>query len=76
MADIKIILKKDETIEEVDNLLFKALDMHASGDVHLEESFDDPAMVSTFDKLSDEQKKIYLEMLEEIYMEIDKQYME
>jgi hypothetical protein len=76
MADIKIILKKDETIEQVDNLLFKALDLHASGDVHLEESFDDPAMISTFDQLEKTQKQIYMEMLEEIFMEIDKQYTE
>jgi hypothetical protein len=71
---IKIILDKNETKEDADAALLKALDLHRDGEVHLDASFEDAAMVDTEQRLRDTHDKIYQEMLEEINEALEDQY--
>ena len=75
MARVKILLDKNETLDEVDSLLLKAMDLHTSGDVHDDEMFEDPAMADVNQRMNDIQKRIYDEMIEEIIMELDSEYL-
>ncbi len=74
MAKVKIFLDKDETMQEAEESLFKALNHHSSGDVHEEESFADPAMTDLFNKLQQLHKTIYAEMLMDINDVLDQDY--
>ncbi len=74
MAEIKIFLGKDETVEEVESDLFKALNHHVSGEVHTEDKFSDPAIQDTAETMQEIHKKIYQDMLTEIFTELDKEY--
>jgi len=67
MAIIKIILEKDETEEEVNECLCKAL-MHQHGG---EDRFDDPVL----DNIEQEWNKLYRKTLEEMFKEVD-EYLE
>lgn len=71
---IKIILDKDQTKEEAEDLLFKALELHKNGEVHIDESFDDAAMIDTENRLKTIHSKIYADMLEEINEALEEQY--
>lgn len=71
MPKVKIQLNKHETIEEADEALLKALLHHVNGDVHLKESFDDPAMVDISQRMADMHEKVYKEMLQEIIEALD-----
>lgn len=73
MAKVKILLDKNETIEDIEESLFKALDFHRQGGVHTEE-FADPAMSDLNDQLVVEHEKMLAAMLEEIFNELDKEY--
>lgn len=75
MAKVKIFLGKDETIEEVESDLNKAFNFHASGEVHDEQMFNDPAMNHAVQRMDEVQRKIFEEMLREIFDEIDKDYL-
>jgi hypothetical protein len=74
MAKVKVYTEGDETHFDVDRDLYKALDHHASGDVHMRESFDDPAMVALSRKLDNLHEQIYKDMLEEIQAVLDEEY--
>lgn len=74
MAKVQIILEDGETQRDAEEGLHKALNYHASGDVHDSESFDDPAMIDVSHRMEQEHKKIYQEMLNEIFLELDKDY--
>lgn len=76
MAKVKIFLEKGETLADADNALFKALNHHASGDVHLRESFDDPAMVDAANRMEELFKKQYKEMIDEIIATLESEYNE
>lgn len=75
MAKVKVILEKGETKADADEALFKALNLHASGDIHVTESFEDPAMIDTTNVLKDKYEKIYADMIQEIFNELNKEYM-
>lgn len=74
MAKVKIYLDSDETQEEAEDSLFKAMNLHNSGDIHSSHSFQDPAMVSVAEKMEREHKKIYADMLQEIFEVLDQDY--
>ena len=74
MPKVKIYLEKGETIEEAEELLRKALDLHSSGDIHVEESYDDPAMIHTQERMEEIHNKIYDEMLQEVIEAINEEY--
>jgi len=63
---VKIQLNKNQTIEDAEELLFKALDLHRSGDIHLLESFDDPAMIDVSQRMEKIYEDIYKDMMDEI----------
>lgn len=71
---VKIILDKNETVEEAEELLFKALDLHRTGEVHTRESFDDPAMVDIEDRVLKSYSDMHKDMLEEISEALDEEY--
>lgn len=74
MAKIKIIADENETIEEAEKLLEKAMEFHSSGDAHDDESFDDPAMTDVLNDMENTHKRIYLEMMQEIFQVLDEEY--
>jgi hypothetical protein len=73
MANIKVELKKGETIRSVEELMFKALEAQRTGDVHTEK-FEDPAMDDLVMKMAEAHKDMYQELLEEIFRELDAEY--
>lgn len=74
MAKIKVELEPGEDILSADEALFKALDHHRSGDAHLRESFDDPAMVDLSKRLFQAHEDIYEDMINEINEALDEDY--
>lgn len=73
---VKVIAEGSETQKDLDDGLFKAVDYHASGDAHMRESFDDPAMVDLSNKLAEAHEIIYQELLQEVQDELDKEYLD
>lgn len=74
MSKVKIFLGKNETIEDAELDLFKALNHHVSGEVHQSDNFEDPAIKASADQLEIIHKKIYKEMIDEINLELEKEY--
>lgn len=74
MAKIKVILENGETILDADNKLLKALNHHASGDIHIKESFEDPVMIDVTHFMESEYQKIYKDMIQEINDVLDEEY--
>jgi hypothetical protein len=75
MAKVKIYLAPGETTQDAEDSLLKALNHHNSGDVHSSHSFQDPAMIAVADRMESTHKKIYQDMLTEIFEELDKDYL-
>lgn len=74
MAKVKIFLDKEESLRDAEDQIFKALNHHASGDVHSQDSFEDPAMVSVSNKMEQEYKRIAQDMMREISEALDEDY--
>lgn len=74
MPNVKIILDKDETQEEAENMLLKALTSHVNGDIHVKESFEDPAMIDAWNRLSKLHDDVYKDMIAEINDALDSEY--
>lgn len=74
MAKVKIFLDKDENIHDVENDLLKALGHHSSGEIHDLESFEDPAMVDVSNKMEREHSKMFQDMINEIFLTLDEDY--
>jgi hypothetical protein len=74
MAKVKIYLDEGETIQDAEEQLRKALDLHSSGDIHVEESFDDPAMIHAEQEMVNMHKKVYDDMMKEIIDIINGEY--
>lgn len=72
MARIAIYLDKDETEEEAQEALLKALQHHAAGKEH-REAFHDPAARDVFNKLINEHKKMWNKMLKDIQKVLDEE---
>jgi len=75
MAKLKILLDKGETLQEAEDLIFKALNHHASGDVHSSHQFQDPAMAAVAERFEETFKKINQDMINEINETLDKDYL-
>lgn len=75
MAKVRIELEGDETIEQAEENLFKALSMHRNGLAHREEGeFHDAAMQDTSVKMREFFNRQMEAMAEEINQVIDKEY--
>jgi hypothetical protein len=74
MPKIKVILEKGETAFEADNLLFKALNSHNTGELHEGDAFDDPAMQDLINRVEAEHAKMFKEMMSEINDALDEEY--
>lgn len=74
MGKVKIFVDPGETVEEVEDSLFKAISHHNSGNVHENESFDDPAMTDLMATLEKSHKETYAKMIQEIMQRLDKDY--
>lgn len=73
MAKVKIILDSGESVQEAEDSLVKAITSHDRGEAHTD-SFDDPAMHATVNRMEETHKKIYQEMMQEIFEALDKEY--
>jgi hypothetical protein len=74
MAKVKIFLDENETLEDAEDTLRKALDLHVSGDIHDGESFSDPAMIDTAVILERLHEDMYKKMIAEILQTLDRDY--
>lgn len=74
MAKVKIFLEDGETLRDAEDSLVKAISHHSSGDVHSNQTFQDPAMEAIADKMISIHSKIYQEMLQEIFEVLDQEY--
>lgn len=74
MATVKIELDKDETVEQAEDVLFKAVLAQSTGEGHDEENFSDPAMADLINRLEEQHKLMFSEMVAEINEELDKEY--
>jgi hypothetical protein len=70
MAKIKIYLEDDETIEQAEDLLFKAMQHHRAGAEH-KQAFHQPSARDVFNKLIKEHEKTWSEIQKEINKIID-----
>ena len=73
MAKIQIFLDKDETPEQAEDLLFKAIESQRNGELHQDE-FSDPAMKNALDRMEKIYKDNYAELLQEIMQALDEEY--
>lgn len=74
MAKVKIELDSGETVEQAEDLLFKAVLAQTSGEAHDETNFSDPAMADLINQLEKQHANMFLEMIQEINDELDKEY--
>lgn len=74
MPKVKVILEKGETIFEAENLLFKALNSHNTGEIHDGDEFSDPAMQDLIFRLETEHSKMFKDMIGEIQQTLDEEY--
>lgn len=71
---VKIFLEGNETIQDAEEALSKALEFHKLGEVHVNESFEDPAMEDVENRLEVLFNKMYQEMLQEVSEALDEEY--
>lgn len=71
---VKVLLDKNEDELDAHIALEKALNLHTSGDIHIRESFDDPAMVDLSQRMNSIHEDIYQDMIREINEELDKEF--
>lgn len=74
MAKIKIFLEDNETIEEAQDNLYKALDSKVSGESHASDLFDDPAAQDLANKLENLHKEMYDKLLLDVFEALDQEY--
>lgn len=74
MAKVKIYLEEDETVQDAEESILKAMDHHNSGEVHAHHQFQDPAMNAVAGRMEEIHKKIQQEMLQEINEALDRDY--
>lgn len=70
---VKIIPGNNETIEQAEENLYKALNAQRTGELHTEK-FLDPAMVDLVERMQTAHENMYAEMMQEIMDELDKEY--
>ncbi len=70
MAKVKIYLSPGETMQEAEETLQKAMDFHNNGEAHVQE------FQSVANKMEDLHRKMYQDMLREIFDALDQEYAE
>lgn len=70
---VKIIKDKNQSVEEAEELLHKALDSQRTGAQHSEE-FQDPVMSELFSEMRNNYGEIYDSMMDQIFAELDKEH--
>lgn len=73
MARVKIFLEDDETIEEAEESLLKALSSQSNGDAHANDVFEDPAMVEASKFMEKKFEKLWDSLLKDVEKLIDKE---
>lgn len=73
MGKVKIFVDPDETVESVEDALFKAMEHHASGDAH-DDDFPDPAMVALKNKLMRMHSETYHLIIQDILKALDEDF--
>lgn len=74
MAKVKIFLEEGETREEVEESLAKSVNSQNSGDVHAQDTFQDPAMDDVAETMISSFSQIYQEMLQDVFQVLDQEY--
>jgi len=74
MPKVKIILDKDETIEEAQELLFKSLNYSRSGEAHEGDNFYDAAMADLHNQLTETYENMFSDLINEIIEELESEY--
>lgn len=72
MSKVKIFLDENETLEEAELDLLKALNSKNSVNNH--SSFEDPAMNDVADRLVKDHEKMFEAMLKEIFQVLEQDY--
>lgn len=73
MRNIKIV-SEGLTELELQEALQKSIKNHARGDAHINESFEDPAMLDLYEQIVKNYEGIYLEMIREIVEALEEEY--
>jgi len=73
MNKVKIILDKNQTPKEAEELLFKALESQRTGEIHDESEFLDPAMTSLENRLMELNKIFIDELIREVLDELEEE---
>jgi hypothetical protein len=74
MAKVKIYVQENETLEEAEENIQKALQYHSSGEAHDEDSYEDPAMKSLTSRLEALHSETYNNVIREVIEALDKDY--
>lgn len=74
MAKVKIYVEPGETLEEAKEDLQKALNFQSSGEVHDDNTYEDPAMRNLSDRLEEMHKETYANIIREVIQALDKDY--
>lgn len=74
MANVKIELQEGETIEQAEEVLFKALRSQRDGSIHQDGKFHDPAIEELSIKLIKLHEAEYNLMLQEIFKELEDEH--
>lgn len=74
MGKVKIFVDRNETVEGVEDSLLKAMEHHASGDVHENDDFPDPAMVDVKDRMMIAHEIIYRNILKEVFEALEEDF--
>lgn len=75
MTNVKIELKKGETPDQAEELIFKAFSAQRDGSIHKEE-FHDPAMRDMLVRLQTLHADQFKALIDEIGMILEKEYIE
>lgn len=74
MGKVKIFVDRNETVEDVEDSLLKAMNHHASGDVHDDDDFPDPAMVDVKDRMIIAHDVMYKNLLREVFEALEEDF--
>lgn len=74
MARVKILLDQNEDQLDADLAINKAFNLHASGAVHDQEKFNDPAVQHALEQVVDAYAKMYAQLLREISAVLDEEF--
>lgn len=74
MSTVKIFLDPNETTDQAEANLYKALGFHVTGEAHAADQFSDPATNQVASVAKTAHEKMYEEMLVEIFAVLDEDF--